>query len=149
MADNVVTVHIAGLDDLERKLYELPTKFAQQAMRRAIAPAIKIWKDEIHSQALQGEYETGFMASQVATKITTKARDEAGTGMVGFTTKQNPARHEKHVPNASNEAFWKEFGTVHQPARPFIRPAFEAKAPAVLETFTSMLKQILNEVFGA
>ena len=149
VADKVVSVHVSGLDDLERKLYELPSKFAQKAMRQAIKPAIQIWKDEIERGARQGEYETGFLASQVDTKITTRSRDEEGVGMVGFTKEQNPARHAKHVPSAADEARWKELGTSRQPARPFIRPAFEANAPAVLALFTAKLKEILTEVFGA
>jgi HK97 gp10 family phage protein len=145
---NVVTVEIKGLEDLEKKLYDLPTKFARRAMREAIAPAIELWRSEISTRAPRtGKYATGFMASEVATRITTSSREQAGTGMVGFTRKQNPARHEAHVPSAANEAFWYEMGTVHQPARPFIRPAFESKASAVLDVFTSKLRQLLNEVF--
>lgn len=148
MANEVVTVHISGLDELEAKLYDLPTKFAQRAMREAIGPAIDIWKEEIQTATHQfTKYATGWLASQVATKITTKARDEAGEGMVGFTTAQNPSRHEAHVPSAANEAFWLELGTVHQPARPFIRPAFESKASAVLDAFTSKLKELLDDTF--
>jgi HK97 gp10 family phage protein len=148
MANNIVSVQVKGLDDLERKLYELPSTFARRAMRQAIGPAIQIWKDEIQRGALQGEYETGFMASQVATKIKTSARDEQGPGMVGFTWKQNPAKTQKHVPSANDEARWKELGTAKEPARPFIRPAFEAKAGAVLDLFTGELKRLLTEVFG-
>lgn len=148
MANNIVQVEVKGLEELEHKLYELPTKFARQAMRRAIAPAIKLWKDEIQRAAGQGPYATGFLSSQVATQIKTSARDESGTGMVGFTKKQNPARTQKHVPSAADEARWKELGTSRSPARPFIRPAFEAKANAVLDTFTAQLKELLTEVFG-
>lgn len=146
MANNIVTVQVSGLDDLERKLYELPSKFAKRAMREAIKPAIDIWRQEISSRAPR---DTGWLASNTWTKIRTRSRDESGIGMVGFAYKQNPARHQKHVPSAVNEDFWYEMGTVNQPARPFMRPAFESKASAVLDVFTSKLKQILTEVFGA
>ncbi len=145
MADNIVTVHVSGLDELEAKLYDLPTKFARRAMREAIAPAIQLWKDEI---AAHSRRRTGFMASQVETKITTSSREEAGTGMVGFSRKQNPQRTgEKQVPTAANEDFWNEFGSIHNLAQPVMRPAFEAKAAQVLSTFTSKLKEILEETF--
>jgi HK97 gp10 family phage protein len=149
MDNKLVSVQISGLDDLERKLYELPKKFAQRAVREAIKPAIQPWVDEIRRWASEGDYATGWLASQVATRITTKARDEAGTGSVGFTKKINPARHGKNVPTAALEAYWKELGTVSEPARPGMRPAFESKASVVLDIFTSGLKRILGEVFGA
>lgn len=147
MANKVVEVKVSGLDELEAKLYELPSKFAQKAMRTAIKPALQPWVDEIRRWASQGDYATGWLASQVATQIKTRARDEAGTGSVGFTKKANPAR--KQAAPAFMEAYWKELGTSHSPARPGMRPAFESKASAVLDIFTSRLKQILAEVFGA
>ncbi len=149
MANEVVTVHIQGLDELEAKLYDLPTKFARRAMREAIGPAIDIWKEEIRARVEQifTKYETGWMASHVDTKITTKARDEAGEGMVGFSTATNPSRHQEHPPSAANEAYWGELGTSRQPARPFMRAAFESKASAVLDAFTSKLKELLDDTF--
>jgi HK97 gp10 family phage protein len=149
MDSKVVSVQISGLDDLEQKLYELPSKFAKRAMREAIKPAIQPWVEEIRQWASKGEYATGWLASQVATKITTKARDESGTGSVGFTKNQNPARKQEHVPPAFMEAYWKELGTSRAPAQPGMRPAFESKASTVLDIFTSKLKTILTEVFGA
>ncbi len=144
MANEVVTVHIQGLDELEAKLYDLPTKFARRAMREAIQPAIDIWKEELAARAPK---LTGWLALEAATKVTTKARDEAGEGMVGFAPKQNPSRHEEHVPSAANEDYWYELGTSKQPARPFMRAAFESKASAVLDAFTSKLKELLDDTF--
>ena len=78
MANNVVEVKISGLDELEQKLYDLPAKFARRAMREAIKPAIDLWKQEIYARAPKtGKYATGFMASQVDTKIKTSSRDES------------------------------------------------------------------------
>lgn len=149
MPNNVVTVEVKGLDEIEQKLYDLPAKFARRAMREAIRPAVEIWRVAIQAWAQTGKYATGFMASHVGVKIKTSSREEAGTGMVGFTTEQNTSRHAEHIPSAANEALWKEFGTVKQPAQPGMRPAFDAHAPAVLETFTNKLKEIFSEEFGA
>jgi hypothetical protein len=53
------------------------------------------------------------------------------------------------VPTAALEAYWKELGTVAEPARPGMRAAFDSKASTVLDIFASGLKRVLGEVFGA
>jgi HK97 gp10 family phage protein len=144
---NKVTVKVSGLEELEEKLYDMPSKFARQAMRKALRPAADVWKDEIAARAPE---KTGWLKSQAAVSIKLSAKEESGTALVGFTKKQNPALigKEKHVPSAANEAFWYEMGTRHQPARPFIRPAFDALKSTVLDTFITKLKEAFSEVFG-
>ena len=148
---NIVTVKISGLDDVERKLYDLPSKFAKLAMRRALRAAANIWRDEIAARAPD---KTGWLKSQARISTKLSANEESGAAFVGFTNKQNPERlgTTKHVPNAGNEAFWYEMGAVHgsgvQRARPFIRPAFESLKQRVLDTFIARLKEAFNEVFG-
>lgn len=145
MANNV-TVQIRGLEDVEAKLYDLPSKFAKLVMRRALRPAANIWKEEIAARAPE---KTGFLKTQAAISIKLSAKEEAGAALVGFTKKQNPALVGKkaHVPSAGNEAFWYELGTSNQPARPFIRPAFESKKTQVLDVFIAKLKEAFTEIF--
>jgi HK97 gp10 family phage protein len=140
MADKVVTVEIKGLDELEQRLYDLPTKYAKRVMQRALKAA-NLWLEEIRANA---RVLTGWMKDHAKLEIRLSAREESGTAMVGFTKEQNPERHGEHVPSAANEAFWTELGTVHQPARPFIRPAFDAKASAVLAEFTAVAREELD-----
>jgi HK97 gp10 family phage protein len=142
-----VTVKIKGLDELEKKLYDLPSKFAKRAMRGALKPAASIWKEEIAATAPE---KTGWLKSQAAVSIKLSAKEESGTALVGFTKKQNPERlgKEKHTPSAANEAFWYEMGTFRQKAQPFMRRAYESMKEKVLETFVAKLKEAFNEVFG-
>ncbi len=150
MANKVVTVHVEGLDALEAKLYDLPTKFAKRVMRRALRAGAQIWKDAIDQAAEKfTKYATGWMRSQSAIATRLSAKEDSGSALVGFRKKQNPARlgHAKHVPSAANEARWKEMGTSKQAASPFIRPAFEANAARVLDKFTEVAKEELENVF--
>ena len=149
---NIVTVKISGLDDLEKKLYDLPTKFAKRAMRNALKPAATIWKDEMAATAPE---KTGWLKSQAAVSIHLSAKEEAGTASVGFTKQQNPALlaqqqrgKRKHVPSASNEAFWYEFGTHGKPGHHFMLQAYQSMKEKVLDTFVAKLKESFNEVFG-
>lgn len=142
---NTVTVKVEGLDDIEDKLYNLPSKFAKAAMRRALRPAADIWRSAMESAAPE---HTGWLRSQAKISIRLSAKEESGTALVGFSTKQNPNRKGEHVPSAGNEAFWDEMGTIHQPARPFIRPVFESEKENVLDKFVAGLKEAFDEVFG-
>jgi len=147
MANNVVTVKIQGLEDIERKLYDLPTKLAKLMMRRALRPAAMVWRDEFAARAPD---RTGFLKTQAAISIKLSAKEESGGALVGFTKKQNPAaalEHKAHSPSAANEAFWYELGTVKQPARPFMRPAFELKKQQVLSVFVARAKEAFAEIF--
>jgi HK97 gp10 family phage protein len=147
----VVTFKIEGLDELERKLYDLPTKVARRTMREAMQPALEIWEREIAARAPK---LTGWLAGHTWTKIKTSARQESALGEVGFSYKQDPSRlgtkkrgTAKQVPGAALEDFWVEFGSIHNVAQPFMRPAFESRKAEVLDKFTSLLREILNEVF--
>lgn len=145
---NSVTVKISGIEELEKNLYDLPSKFAKRAVRSALKAGAGIWKEGLESSA---PVRTGFLKEQADISIKLSAKEESGTALVGFTKKQNPSRQEKEksVPSAGNEAFWYEMGTVNQPARPFIRPLFESSKGAVLDVFVAKLKEAFAEVFGS
>jgi HK97 gp10 family phage protein len=145
MAGNTVTVKIEGLDELERKLYDLPVKLSKLYMRRALLAGARIWRQEILSNAPR---LTGWLRAQVAITTSLSSRYDQGTAHVGVRKKPDPGRHGKHVPSAANEAYWYELGTLRQPARPIIRPAFSAMSQAVLDAFAETLRAGLAEVFG-
>jgi HK97 gp10 family phage protein len=141
MADNV-TVQVQGLDELERKLSELPTKLSKLYIRKALQAGARIWRDEIRQNAPR---LTGWLSSQVTFTTSLSSTYESGTAHVGVRAKQNPK--DKRKVSAANEAYWYELGTVHQPARPFIRPAFAARRDAVLNAFADTLREGLAAVF--
>lgn len=146
MAD-IVTVKVQGLDELERKLYELPTKLAKKYVRKALRAGARVWRDEIRQTAPK---RTGWLASQVAVTTSIRGSELEGSAHIGVRKKQDPARvgHEQHTPGAADEARWAELGTSKQPARPFMRPAFDSKKDEVLARFAAVLKEGLEDIFG-
>lgn len=144
MAD-VVTVKVQGLEELERKLYELPTKFAKKYVRQALRAGARVFRDEIKQNAPR---RTGWLASQIAVTTSIRGSELQGKANIGVRKKQDPARHATHVPAAADEARWAELGTSKQPARPFMRPAFDSKKDAVLARFAEVLKAGLSDIFG-
>jgi HK97 gp10 family phage protein len=136
-----VKVTLEGFKELEQKLGEKPQQYSLRVIREKLRKAVQPWIDEIRLGAARGDYATGFMASQVDSVVS--EHQDRGAAMVGLTKQLNP----RGDATAAQEAFWKELGTAKEPARPFIRPAFEAKKDTVLSNFTSELAELLEEFF--
>ena len=145
--DNV-SVQLVGFDEMERKLYDLPDKLAKRFMRKALRAGAAMFLRPIRDY--MSSHGTGFLASQATMTTKTSAREQQGEANVGFRKKQNPARTGKgaSVPTAANESRWYELGTIHQPARPFMRPAFEANWQKALTKFGDVLKEELEGIVG-
>lgn len=145
MAGSVqVHVQISGLEDLQRKLTTLPIQLSKKIMRQALRYAVTPWL--FGAQSLAHRF-TGWMASQFTIRTSVRGDELEGTAKVGIKNKQNPARHQKHVPGAANELLWNEFGTIKMAAQPVLRPAFEAGKDAVLARFIEKVRELLGETF--
>lgn len=144
---NIVTIEVKGFDELERKLYELPSKLAKKFVRKALRAAGGVFAREIQAGA-QKHDRTGWMSSQVAITTHLSSGDQEGSANIGFRKKQNPARlgKDKNTPNAANEAYWLELGRKGEPAKPFMRSAYEAVKHRALAVFEDVLKEELKEV---
>ncbi len=141
------TVTIKGLDELQDKLNRLPPEFSRKALRNGLTPAGKVFQIALKSLAgITGRYSTGWMAKHVTIRTKTNNLDQ-GNVKVGFDRKQRIVGGKKTNTNAAYEAIYAEFGTKHEPARPFIRPTFESKKNEVVETFAEKLRETLADVF--
>ncbi|MFL6314803.1 MAG: HK97-gp10 family putative phage morphogenesis protein [Terriglobales bacterium] len=173
MAD--VECTISGLDDLDKKLSELLPKQAKTAIRRAGRASGEILEVAIEAAAprLTGMLADSFIirsnaaASEspgvstitVHVKVDSHAfRYAEGTHELisgpTFTTKGNkqklvmfgksgPLKYPYHW--AHLEARFYEFGSIHQPARPFIAPAFEENRDRILNIFIDELNEQLGK----
>jgi HK97 gp10 family phage protein len=146
MADTV-SINIKGLDQLQDKLNRLPPEFSKRALRNGLRPAGQVFQKALKALAhITGKYSTGWMGKHITLSVKTNNLDQ-GSVKVGFDRKQRVVEGKKTNTNAAYEALWAEFGTIHEPARPFIRPTFESKKSEVLSTFVQKLRDTLSEVF--
>lgn len=124
-----IKVTIIGFKELEQKLRNEPKNVARNTLRRAAKDASEIWENAIAERAPQ---LTGFLKSQITMSSKTRGGDEGYVQvMVG------PSKKAYY-------GIFQEFGTRLQPARPFMRPAFEQTKDEVLEKFKSDLTEELN-----
>ena len=121
-----VTVTLSGLVELEEKLREESKQVAKRTVVRAARDAADIWVDAIETSA---PYKTGDLAHNIVMSTTTV--EDGIQLMVG------PAKKVFY-------AIFAEFGTRHETARPFIRPAYEDNKQAVLDQFVSDLNDELE-----
>ncbi len=130
---------ITGLDELQDKLNSLPVEFSRRALRTALRPAGLVFRDAIRSAAPR---LTGWLAANVTVRAKTNNLDE-GSVTTSFSRKGKPGGNA----SAIYEALYAEFGTVKEPARPFIRPAFESSKQTALDTFVERLRENLAAIF--
>ena len=131
-----VDIEITGLDELQAKLDSLPIEFSHRALRTALRAPGLIFRDAIRSAAPR---LTGWLAAHVTVRAKTNNLDE-GSVTTTFSRKARPGDNA----SAIYEALYAEFGTVKEPARPFIRPAFESSKQNALDAFIQKLRDNLS-----
>lgn len=136
------TQYIQGLSDLEKKLQMLTDvgrdKDTRKVLRRSVSQGAKIFQDEMKLTAPRqteprargsGGARFGPLFSKIRRSVRFLTRESAVLARVG--------------PNKDTRwyASFFEFGTSRQPARPWLRPLFDRKAPQALSKTTQELTE--------
>ncbi len=134
---NGVTVKITGLEQLSQKMQEFPDKLVQKGVRNALKAGGEVLRAAISAGAPVSEdvthgHEPGFLKDHIAATVSTSVKNDKGTVKVGPVAK-------------AFYAMFPEFGTRHQAAKPFIRPAFEGNGQKALDAFVDVLREKFKE----
>lgn len=123
-----ITVDIQGLKGVEDALASAGPKLAKRAMRKALAAGAAKFVAE--AQAL-APVKTGRLKLSIKAVTKLSPKQESGRTRVGATGrgKEDPGKYE----------LYQEFGTRHQPARPFLRPAFDSQHEAAKNAFAEVM----------
>lgn len=153
MPDQTVTVKISGLDQLSQRLSEESAKIARKVLRNAGVKAGGIIRSAIAANAPR---DTGFLEEHIAMK--TSVNPSKGTLVVvigpqgdagyfkGATRHGNKVEFKGSPHYAAIAARMEEFGSKHQPARPFMGPAFDASSDQALSVFVDELWNSLKDL---
>lgn len=118
-----MTYTLTGAKELEKTLLEMgpavATKIADKALRAAAKIIIKEAK-------ILAPRRTGALRKSIAAKVG-QLKPAERTVTIGF---KKPGRSYAHMV---------EFGTSHSAAKPFLRPALDAKASEALREMTEVL----------
>jgi HK97 gp10 family phage protein len=130
-------VHVEGLEGVEAALETMKAKVAKTAVRRALRSAGGILQEAIVTGAPK---DSGFLSEHF--KIATRATDYGMQMSVGATTEEYIDQgNRKWKRTAADVAFFNEYGTMKDPAKPFMRPALDQNADAIVEEFISELNE--------
>lgn len=132
-------VEVLGLKELEWKLSRLPAEVADRIMIGAMRSAAKLIQEDAAGRAPVAAVSHYVGSSK-------KGKEKVSPGWMREQIRVRRVRGTKlaiemHV-GVSNKAFyWRfiEFGTSGRPAKPFLRPAFEARKVEAAEMVKTVL----------
>ena len=142
--------HIKGLSELSAALKELPQRIARNALRQSVARGASLIRDEakarapVSSEAQPGHPLPGTLRRAIVIRHDAKRSGPTSQTYVVAVRQGKKYRNQGKKGNRSQDAYywrWVEFGTVKMSARPFLRPAFEAKKQEAVQAITEYLAQ--------
>ena len=137
----MLTLNVQELAALTDRLKDIEAKIAKKALRTAARKGMSIVRDEVKQNAPE---DTSDDADNIKTKafiaLQTRYRRGVLSVRVGVRggAKQNP----------DTPYYWRmvEFGTKHISAKPFMTPALENNADAVIDRIADELRRELDRV---
>jgi HK97 gp10 family phage protein len=146
-------VRIEGLDNLKRKLAEVPKAMRKRVLRNALAAGAREVRDVAKRNApvmtlgtsLKAPYRKPGTVKQAIRVRTSKADRRAGD--VGVFVNVRPAKSgQRGAKNPNDPFYWRflEFGTKKMPARPFLQRATSA-LPKALTIFQERIAKWIQE----
>lgn len=145
------TFKVEGLAELARALRELPEKVAKNGLRVSVYAGAKVVRDEARIRAPRAAQSLGANQPPPGTlrrSVIMKQIPELSslTRQTFFVTVRHGKKYRKQGKkgNLSQDAwYWKflEFGTSKMRARPFLRPALEAKRREAVQAMKDKLSE--------
>lgn len=138
MADSV-SVRIDGLKELADKLRDLGPKIGRSALRAGVRTGAALVRDEAK---LRAPVDTGVMRRAVFVKQV--RQQSSATQQTFHVFVRSGKRFEKKNINAY---YWRhvEFGTVKMAAKPFLRPAFEARKGQAVDAIADRIRERIQD----
>ena len=139
----MITIKVEGLQALQDDLLQLPEKIGgrtlQSSLSSAALPIVNEAKDKVpmahkaYKLYGGGVADPGWLRSRIVRK---RVRHSKSSAEVIVTIKDQRQAY-----------FWRfiEFGTSKLVARPFLRPAFEAKASDAVDRFVERLSDAVDQ----
>ena len=148
----VETVKIEGLKELDKKLSKLPVKVAFKALRGAMMKSttvtFKLAKANALATGIRGR-DAGSTAAAMG-RWTRKQGPNKTTLFIGPKNRNKKALALYNEFHGTDAKYLKhfhllEFGSVHGPAQPFLRPAFISTRGQIMSSFRQNLKEMIEK----
>ncbi|HEV8189443.1 MAG TPA: HK97-gp10 family putative phage morphogenesis protein [Pyrinomonadaceae bacterium] len=136
-----VTVNVVGLEGVEQTLANAGVKLAKKTIRRGLKAGAETMVAAILPKVpvlVEGtpQRKPGELRDAIKVKYKLSAKEEQGTAIIGPEWKagdddQSPGLYGLFV----------EVGSVHNIAKPYMRPGFDEAHNAALESFTEVVRE--------
>lgn len=158
---DLVNVRINGLREIQAAMAELPRRVDKKVMDAGLLDGARIVRDDAKNRVpllkepdarrRRGTLRRAIRAGRVrptqyAATVWVRIRQLSGRQRASFKAKNRGA---KGADNPNDPFYWRfvEFGTSKMPAKPFLRPAFEArKTEAVNKAIATFRTRIQAEI---
>lgn len=146
--------NVTGLKELQAALKALPANIARNVLRGAVNAGATVIREEAKARAprysgppIKGQPPPGTLKRALYQK---QIREKSSAVLQTFFVGVRQGRSAKKTKKGSIDAWYArflEFGTSKMAARPFMRPAFEAKKMAAVQAIKDyLLRRIPDEV---
>ena len=125
-----MNVEAKGFTELDRLLLQLPDDMAREYLADAVQSGGAQIADEARRRAPRDE---GDLAASITVQVT-RQRNTGGDPRAEI----GPSKKEQHVGR------FQEFGTAHNAAQPFLRPALDTRAQDAVDIMAAVLREKLN-----
>lgn len=137
---------LTGAKELEAALKALGPEVATKAGASGTRKATNVMRDAVKANAPRGEQST---KRTWRNKDGSQGRGDYGRLHENIKTRKNRSRkaHTVSFQVTTGSAFWgrfSEFGTEHEPARPWFKPALDQVAGKVVEALTVEIKKAID-----
>lgn len=134
------SIRIEGLRELEIRLKQLPQRVAAKALYSALMAGAEVIRKDAVNRAPE---DTGKLKRNIV-----KRREKTLPGLSANVVVGVRKKGKRN--NPQNAFYWRffEFGTSRRPARPFLRPAFEAQKEEAVARIAGKLRQRIEQAGG-
>jgi HK97 gp10 family phage protein len=144
--------NVSGLKELQAAMKELPANIARNVLRGAVNAGATVIREEAKARApkfegkvAKGQPPAGTLKRALYQK---QIREKSSAVLQTFYVGVRQGRSAKKTKKGSIDAWYArfvEFGTSKMAARPFMRPAFEAKKEAAVQAIKNYLEKRIPE----
>ena len=132
---------VEGLDEMLATLKRLPEEFKGRPVQRSLRAGLSIIQKEAQRLAPvdEGRIQANIMLRQIPAKDL-----GAGVSEGVYITVRRDRKMDRHDPK--NAWYWhiQEFGSIFQPGKPFLRPAFEANKRQAVDEYAAQFRSLID-----
>lgn len=149
---------VEGLDKLAAALRELPQRLGRNVLRGAVAAGATVIRNEarLHAPVYTGDVAQGhpppgtLKRAIFQVRVREKSDDKRQVFIVSVKQGKKYRVQGKRGDKSQDAYYWRwvEMGTVNMPARPFLRPAFDAKKEEAVAAIAGYLANRIPQEVG-